>query len=57
MHHLFAVLASILWLSLNVFLWSWIKSTIGLFAVSILLGIGYFAAFFWYGWYGSRRSS
>ncbi len=53
MHHFFAVLASILWLSLNVFLWSWIKSAVGLFTVSILLGIGFFAAFFWY---GSRSS-
>lgn len=53
MHHLLAILASILWLSLSIFLWGWIKSTVGLFLVSVLLGVGYFAAFFWY---ASRKS-
>lgn len=48
MHHVLAVLVTILWLSLNVFLWSWIKSIVGLFLVSVLLGVAWFAAFFWY---------
>ena len=46
--HLLAVAGTILWFSLVALLWYLKPGDLAWFAGSMLLGIVYFAAFFWY---------